>query len=924
MECFGFLVVTGVALFALVKVISSISEIAKLRADVNRLEGDVTALRRYASMLRDLVESYARQATGQAAASPPADTAPVSPEVSPAASEEAQAAASPEPETPDVVAPVEVPPSIAAPDEVPPVSPWQQDPSGSGESAPEPIVSPLAAKEDVRESQPEARPEEPADLLGAGFDKRWSWDSWIDWENIVGIKLFSAVAGIALVLAAVFFLKYSVERGWLIPEIRAAIGLLAGTTLIVVCELRVARGYHVTANALHGAGIAILYATLFAMYSVWHLVPAAVAFGLMLLVTAVAVALSIRRESVFIAILGMLGGFATPALLSTGENAPITLFSYLMLLNVGLSWVAFKKRWPALTFGSLVLTAIYQWAWVGKFLDAAQLPLAAGIFFLFAAAGSAALWSHRNDAEEGGSDRFFKRVALTSVVLPIAFALHVAAVPAYGLRFNVLFGFLLLVTGGLVVIALRLGVEWLHTVAASAAVVTFALWSLASYSDRAWPLLLVWLAAFVVLFLFVATRREWIGNLAAPALFFLFPLLTAIEPRTASPLILFATLLVLLALTAVVAIVWSRTLLYPVAAAFAIVTEGAWAARYLIPDRLVEAVIVFGVFGLFMLAVPTIARHFERPLQPRIAPAVTAIVSLLLLFFLAGSGVAQSSLWGLAIILGLLLIGTIRESRAIAEPMVGVFAIALSWMILAVWWANAPVKESLIQALIVVLALALIILIDAVRSGTPDSEDVTANGAFLALFAHAFLFYVASRPALGMPPWPLFAVLALVDLAAGAAALVLRRPLMLLITTIATEVVLFAWTDQVKSTRWAVVALVATLLVAAWTLVWRRIGRRFSIAFKHSVYAALLGGHVVAILAGVRGGESILPALLATHLLLAITTLVVAWKSHDFEVVPVSAMLTAFAIALAPTAEAGLGWRFWFATAIYVLYLAYP
>ena len=47
----------------------------------------------------------------------------------------------------------------------------------------------------------------------------------------------------------------------------------------------------------------------------------------------------------------MMGGFATPALLSTGENRPIGLFSYLLLLNAGLAWVAYKKRWPALTVG---------------------------------------------------------------------------------------------------------------------------------------------------------------------------------------------------------------------------------------------------------------------------------------------------------------------------------------------------------------------------------------------------------------------------------------------------------------------------------------------------------------------------------------------------------------------------------------------
>ena len=68
------------------------------------------------------------------------------------------------------------------------------------------------------------------------------------------------------------------------------------------------------------------------------------AFGLLALVTLTAVLLSIRRDSLFIAVLGLLGGFATPVLLSTGENRPIPLFAYLLLLNVGLAWVAYRKR----------------------------------------------------------------------------------------------------------------------------------------------------------------------------------------------------------------------------------------------------------------------------------------------------------------------------------------------------------------------------------------------------------------------------------------------------------------------------------------------------------------------------------------------------------------------------------------------------
>ena len=58
-----------------------------------------------------------------------------------------------------------------------------------------------------------------------------------DWEGLVGVKLFSAIAGIALVFAAVFFLKYSIEHGWLQPPVRVAIGVLTAIALLVACEL---------------------------------------------------------------------------------------------------------------------------------------------------------------------------------------------------------------------------------------------------------------------------------------------------------------------------------------------------------------------------------------------------------------------------------------------------------------------------------------------------------------------------------------------------------------------------------------------------------------------------------------------------------------------------------------------------------------
>ena len=250
---------------------------------------------------------------------------------------------------PSIPRPAVTPPPAAPPTPAAPPLP----------SAPENarVPPPAASEVPPRDVEPMPPPDTWRDLTSGPSAMLKAFD----WEQLVGVKLFSAVAGIALVLAAVFFLRYSLDRGWLQPAVRVAIGIVVATTLLVLCELRAAHRYRVTANALDAAAIAILFATFFAAHSLWNLIPPTLTFALLGLVTVLAVLLSIRHDSIFIAILGLVGGFATPALLSTGENRPIPLFMYLLLLNVGLAWVAVRKKWPVLTILTLALTTAYQW-----------------------------------------------------------------------------------------------------------------------------------------------------------------------------------------------------------------------------------------------------------------------------------------------------------------------------------------------------------------------------------------------------------------------------------------------------------------------------------------------------------------------------------------------------------------------------------
>ena len=90
-------------------------------------------------------------------------------------------------------------------------------------------------------------------------------------------------------------------------------------------------------------------------------------FLLMVLITATAFLLAVRLDALVVAILGMLGGFLTPILISTGQDNPLGLFGYIAILDTGLILVALNRRWYFLAALAAAGTVFLQIGWAEKF-----------------------------------------------------------------------------------------------------------------------------------------------------------------------------------------------------------------------------------------------------------------------------------------------------------------------------------------------------------------------------------------------------------------------------------------------------------------------------------------------------------------------------------------------------------------------------
>lgn len=194
----------------------------------------------------------------------------------------------------------------------------------------------------------------------------------INWEQFMGVKLFAWLGGLALFLGVAFFIKYSFDNNLVSPALRAVIGFITGLGLIAGGVVMSRKNYSALSQTLCATGVVILYAVAFACYALYHFAffGALPAFLLMALITTSAFFLAVRLNALVVAILGMLGGFLTPVLLSTGQDSPLGLFGYIAVLDAGLIVVALHRRWFFLAPLAAAGTAIMQIGWAGKFFAA--------------------------------------------------------------------------------------------------------------------------------------------------------------------------------------------------------------------------------------------------------------------------------------------------------------------------------------------------------------------------------------------------------------------------------------------------------------------------------------------------------------------------------------------------------------------------
>src|SRR5262245_19313733 len=181
-------------------------------------------------------------------------------------------------------------------------------------------------------------------------------------ENFIGLRVIHFVGIVLLVIGLSIGVKYVIDRQLISESMRISLAYAAGIILYLL-SLRLKKNYQLFSAILFSGAMASLYFTTYAAFVYYGFFSFAVTFLIMVALTVYTAFESIRYDRQEIAVLGMVGAYGIPFLISANSGRVDLFFSYIIFINAGIVFLSFKKKWKVMGWLALSTSWILFISW---------------------------------------------------------------------------------------------------------------------------------------------------------------------------------------------------------------------------------------------------------------------------------------------------------------------------------------------------------------------------------------------------------------------------------------------------------------------------------------------------------------------------------------------------------------------------------
>jgi len=187
-------------------------------------------------------------------------------------------------------------------------------------------------------------------------------------ENFIGLRLINLIGIVVLFIGLSIGVKYAIDRELISEVMRISLAYLTGFILYLL-SLRLRKKYFLFSAVLFSGGMASLYFTTYAAYVYYSIFSFPVAFVMMVAFTVYTVYEAIRYNRQEIALLGLVGAYGIPFLVSKNADRADLFFLYISLINLGVIYLSVKKLWKTVGIVAQIITWVLFIGWAAMRYD---------------------------------------------------------------------------------------------------------------------------------------------------------------------------------------------------------------------------------------------------------------------------------------------------------------------------------------------------------------------------------------------------------------------------------------------------------------------------------------------------------------------------------------------------------------------------